>query len=1238
MIRALCRTGNKNGAFPLWNGFGRSYSEQIILKWNGKTKRFEEPYPDIKQLEHITRKGRLANRFKDLYLDPQEVDLVRRVRVFEACIRTGQIDRAKKLLQELSKSEDSATVVTCFSSLIANLPKLEDQIRTLTDIATVLGKSGPGPSARLFAFVLHNACNENDIDKRNEAIMSLTAKWTREYNVDMDPLFRHEDLISLTDRQLILNVGRTVINATDFKNKQTKKQLIPQQLPKETISVPQLDVSCHDLLSILATPMNMDQLFGEDKIRASINSTTGDINYLKLYDLLDQIEKARFERHYELFNQNRQEGLEGIMSLTNPAKTRLSASKSSILVWRWQTEAEAYIAGILNGSNRNDELEPYKEVLSHLGPTAVSRLLAQEMFFFVVKLQSGAEHSRHHVSQLTLHIGRSVEWAFLSKFAKEYHKKMGHDYGQQMISHGKYWLLSNMDKWTSHDKVTVGSSLLSLAIKLFQVKVVHPETGESVLRPAFWHTFEMSKLRHVGVVRTNDGLISQITSGSQDYTTAIVPRLLPMLVKPRPWTSFNNGGYLYTSQPLLSIQAQSNEQTAYLKTAISRNKMQPFLDGLDDVASCAWAVNQMMLNVITEIWQSGDGFLDIPASVNSSSLPPKKHPVSYRERFLRRREQIRLINQRSERNNYGVALEVARAYALHGDRFYFAYQIDFRGRAYPLSSSGFTHMAQDSIRSLLHFWYGKPLGKHGFRWLKIHLANMYGVDKVPNIDRELFVDAHMDDIMDSADNPMRGRQWWARGDKPFQVLATCFEVRDAIRSGDIQGFLSRIPVNQDGSCNGLQHYAALGGDTQGASQVNMAAGIDRPIDVYSKVNAIVLDKVAKDAANGNSVAKELSGKITRKVVKQPVMTSVYGVTKFGIIKQLNEHLKGIKDIGNNTPHVYGEYVASLILSAIEELFGGANEIKDWLGECVSRICESVRADFYGPDNVPKEDFMKKFLTSLIWTTPLGLPVVQPYRTSPSMIVRTQLQAINLHNPFALSFVDRAKHKQGVAPNYVHSLDSSHMLMTATQCVRRNLTFAAVHDSFWTHAASVPAMNRILREQFANLHGESLIRRLRDEFVSRYSGHMQLVYVSRFSRSYPEIERLRASYPLPLRSKGVSEIDILRHELELEYNRWRLQKKTDADKSATQQILTPAAILEKNCQTPYRRSGERYDDRVPRQARKGNLRGTGDVDQEAHQRMSKTKWTTIFVPLRIPAVPSKGDYQVSEVLGSEYFFS
>ena len=36
---------------------------------------------------------------------------------------------------------------------------------------------------------------------------------------------------------------------------------------------------------------------------------------------------------------------------------------------------------------------------------------------------------------------------------------------------------------------------------------------------------------------------------------------------------------------------------------------------------------------------------------------------------------------------------------------------------------------------------------------------------------------------------------------------------------------------------------------------------------------------------------------------------------------------------------------------------------------------------------------------------------------------------------------------------------------------KNIEFASVHDSFWTHACDVDTLNQVIREQFLELHQE-----------------------------------------------------------------------------------------------------------------------------------------------------------------------
>lgn len=127
---------------------------------------------------------------------------------------------------------------------------------------------------------------------------------------------------------------------------------------------------------------------------------------------------------------------------------------------------------------------------------------------------------------------------------------------------------------------------------------------------------------------------------------------------------------------------------------------------------------------------------------------------------------------------------------------------------------------------MLWFHEAKPLGPRGLSWLKIHLANLFGHNKITHTEREQWVNNFLTEIRDSADNPLDGSMWWMSAEEPFQALATCIEITNAIDCPDGHAnYLCRFPVHQDGSCNGLQHYAALGKDAQGGKGVSACLSV-----------------------------------------------------------------------------------------------------------------------------------------------------------------------------------------------------------------------------------------------------------------------------------------------------------------------------------------------------------------------------------------------------------------------------
>jgi DNA-directed RNA polymerase len=71
-----------------------------------------------------------------------------------------------------------------------------------------------------------------------------------------------------------------------------------------------------------------------------------------------------------------------------------------------------------------------------------------------------------------------------------------------------------------------------------------------------------------------------------------------------------------------------------------------------------------------------------------------------------------------------------------------------------------------------------------------------------------------------------------------------------------------------------------------------------------------------------------------------------------------------------------------------------------------------------------------------------------------------LQSVTLRNDSDDGGINSRKQVTAFPPNFIHSLDATHMFMTCVKMQEQNLSFAAVHDSYWTHAGDIPVLNKV----------------------------------------------------------------------------------------------------------------------------------------------------------------------------------
>uniref|UniRef100_A0A6Q2YNN7 DNA-directed RNA polymerase n=1 Tax=Esox lucius TaxID=8010 RepID=A0A6Q2YNN7_ESOLU len=632
-------------------------------------------------------------------------------------------------------------------------------------------------------------------------------------------------------------------------------------------------------------------------------------------------------------------------------------------------------------------------------------------------------------------------------------------------------LLGDECHWPHAVVLELGTYLVDLMVKHMKVNsdILNSAYNRKII-PVLYHMYTFRSNRQVGFIKPHP-ILTQIQQDAMETTLTFDSYVMPMLCPPVPWASAKFGAYLLTPTKLMRAVLGANQHEIQLEKC-QEEELHPVLDSLTQLGNTAWRINQPLLDVIISIFNGkGSEKLDVPPPLSEAPRIPRYNQqelatYTSAEKAQLKREVINAKKKCGEMHSLRMdaLYKLSIANHMRDEVFWFPHNMDFRGRTYPCPPY-FNHLGSDVTRAVLVFAEGKALGPGGLDWLKIHLVNLTGLKKRSSLAGRLeYANTIMDDIMDSADNPLNGKKWWQNADEPWQALACCMEITNAIRSPDPTQFISHFPVHQDGSCNGLQHYAALGRDVIGATSVNLMP-CDVPQDVYSVVAQQVEGFRVRDAEKALKVAQVLEGFINRKVVKQTVMTVVYGVTRYGGRLQIEKRLKEIDNFPKEYVWDASHYLVQQVFTSLKEMFTGTREIQDWLTESARLISKSGH--------------------TVEWVTPLGLPVIQPYHRPRTQLLKNQIQDLSLQISHDSKQPDTVKQKNAFPPNFIHSLDSTHMMLTALYCYSAGLTFVSVHDCFWTHAITVDTMNKVCREQFVALHSQPILQELSNFLLQKY---------------------------------------------------------------------------------------------------------------------------------------------------------
>lgn len=272
------------------------------------------------------------------------------------------------------------------------------------------------------------------------------------------------------------------------------------------------------------------------------------------------------------------------------------------------------------------------------------------------------------------------------------------------------------------------------------------------------HTICVCFLSQVGILKPHPAFTHLLETAAEPTLTFETTEV-PMLCPPLPWTSLHSGAYLLSSTKLMRATEGTTQHQRLLEQCPPAQLHGP-LDALTQLGNCAWRVNGHLLDLVLQIFRDkGCMPLGVPPPRSEAprparyQLPPGSTPVHKSEL---RKELARCLKVAREMHSLRseALYRLSLAQHLRHRVFWLPHNMDFRGRTYPCPPH-FNHLGSDLARALLEFAEGRPLGPRGLDWLKIHLINLTGLKKGDSLRMRLaFADEVMEEILDSADNPL----------------------------------------------------------------------------------------------------------------------------------------------------------------------------------------------------------------------------------------------------------------------------------------------------------------------------------------------------------------------------------------------------------------------------------------------------------------------------------------------------
>ena len=554
----------------------------------------------------------------------------------------------------------------------------------------------------------------------------------------------------------------------------------------------------------------------------------------------------------------------------------------------------------------------------------------------------------------------------------------------------------------------------------------------------------------------------------------------------------------------------------------------PFVKTVNKLQQTPWRINKRVLNALID----NDGFISRTEVKGNKQKELKRRSKLIEWKFIKTK--ANLLNK--------------------WDEFYQYISADYRGRLY-YDEAFLNFQGSDYARGILQFAEGKPIDGDGNFWLAVHTANSfnqsYSIDEIPDWTEADYISYLQSEGLDSISVDkftLEDRAMWTNqsidwilehgetcefvmdAEKPISFLAACVEWYDMSNNPD---HISHLPIGIDGSNNGWQHLGAISKDpdtgklvglvpqeiqkdfyVQTAKELISQTTDERLIEI---LEAMPMKKIRKGISKRGSMTRAYSAGASKIAENMYFDCKVedyhedYGITQQDCNKFARILIQAINTVCPGPLQTMAYFQA---LAAFEIGKYGVDPKLIARRKELNRISDPTSEDLeeLNDISIKLEDQSEELVygngeNTISWTTPSGFDVRYNSWTMHNYRCRGTISGYRQVNHVVQQPSDKPDIRGfmcGISPNFIHSMDASHMSLVIDQW---DNTFGAVHDSFSTHASDVSDLLDVTKRIFIDMYDvDNFYDYIENEIVTNKDG----LDVSQPQRGTLEIKEIEHS--------------------------------------------------------------------------------------------------------------------------------